>query len=179
MNINKLFSTEERLKILGKIIFKDISMNVNRTAKELKLSKGLVSKYFNLLVSEKILKRNKNQFTVLGNSSVRSIKILLNINQFKPILFKKYPFIEGVGLYGSCVKGTNKGDSDIDLWIRVKNSSDIKLAKLTNELKRKNDKINPLFLTNDKLKKLKEKDTIFYNSLYFGSIVIYGDEIEI
>jgi hypothetical protein len=58
MNINKLFSTEERLKILGKIIFKDIPLNVNRTAKELELSKGLISKYFNLLVSEKILKKN-------------------------------------------------------------------------------------------------------------------------
>jgi predicted nucleotidyltransferase len=73
----------------------------------------------------------------LNNSSVKSIKIIFNINQFKPSFFKKYPFIEGVGLYGSCVKGTNTEDSDIDLWIKLKKIDELKLAQLTNALKKK------------------------------------------
>jgi len=60
MNINILFSSNKRVKILNKIIFSDNPVAVNKTAKELKLSKGLVSKYFNLLVSGKVLKRHKN-----------------------------------------------------------------------------------------------------------------------
>jgi len=179
MNINSLFSTEERIKIIENIIFTDNQINVNKTASELRLSKGLISKYFNLLVSKKILQKRKNKFFVLDNSIVKSIKILFNINQFKPSFFKKYPFIEGVGLYGSSVKGTNNEDSDIDLWIKVKKIDELRLAQLTNALKRKNNKIKPLFLTDEKIKKLKKDDTIFYNSLIFGSIVLYGGEVEI
>jgi len=179
MNINSLFSTEERIKIIENIIFTDNQISVNKTASELKLSKGLISKYFNLLVSKKILQKRKNKFFVLDNAKVKSIKILFNINQFKPSFFKKYPFIEGVGLYGSCVKGTNNEESDIDLWIKVKKIDELRLAQLTNALKRKNNKIKPLFLTDEKIKKLKEDDTIFYFSLIFGSIVLHGGEIEI
>lgn len=179
MNINSLFSTEERIKIIKSIIFTDNQLSVNKTANKLNLSKGLISKYFNLLVSKKILQKRKNKFFVLNNSIVKSIKILFNINQFKPSFFKKYPFLEGVGLFGSCVKGTNNEDSDIDLWIKVGITNEVRLAQLTNALKRKNNKIKPLFLTAEKIKKLKIADNIFYNSLILGSIVLYGDEIEI
>ncbi|MBW2991057.1 nucleotidyltransferase domain-containing protein, partial [Candidatus Woesearchaeota archaeon] len=114
MNIHKILSTTQRIKILKKIIYSNNVITVNKTAKELKLSKGLVSKFFNLLVSEKILKKQKIKFIVLDNLFVKSIKILLNINTFNPSLFKKYSFIKGIGLYGSYTKGTNKEDSDID-----------------------------------------------------------------
>lgn len=179
MNIYNLFSTAQRIKILERIIYSNNSITVNRTAKELRLSKGLVSKFFNLLVSEKILKRQRTKFIVLDNLFVKSIKILLNVNIFNPYIFKKYPFIEGVGLYGSCAKGTNKEDSDIDLWIKVKKINEVELSKLTNELKRKNEKIKPLFLTKEKIEKLKKEDNVFYHSLVFGSIILYGEEIEV
>ncbi|MGM0470636.1 MAG: nucleotidyltransferase domain-containing protein [Promethearchaeati archaeon] len=179
MNINILFSSNERVRILNEIIFSDFPLSVSKTAKNLKLSKALVSKYFNLLVSGKVLKRHKNQFIVLDNSLVRSIKIFLNINQFKPSYFKKFDFIKGVGLYGSCVKGTNHENSDIDLWIKIKKTDEIELAKFTNELKRKDNKIKPLFLTKDKINRLKKEDKIFYNSLFFGSVILYGEDIEV
>ncbi len=179
MNINNLFSTNKRVRIINRIIFSDKPVAVNKTAKELELSKGLISKYFNLLASEKVLKRYKNKFTVLDNSFVKSIKIFLNVNQIKPSFFKKYSFIEGVGLYGSCSKGTNREDSDIDLWIKVKKTDEANLARLKNELKRKNNKIMPLFLTKDKINKLKKEDNIFYNSLFFGSVLLYGKGIEV
>ncbi|MCP2520900.1 nucleotidyltransferase domain-containing protein [SCandidatus Aminicenantes bacterium Aminicenantia_JdfR_composite] len=104
---------------------------------------------------------------------------MLNINIFNPSLFKKYSFIKGVGLYGSCVKGTNREDSDIDLWIKVEKVKEEELSKLTNELKRKNERIKPLFLTKEKIEFLKKEDTVFYYSLVFGSIILYGEEIEV
>ena len=179
MNIYNVFSTAQRIKILEKISYSDNPISVNITAKELKLTKGLISKYFKLLVYQKILKKHNNKFLVLNNLFVKSIKILLNINIFNMSLFKKYPFVEGVGLYGSCTNGTNKEDSDIDLWIKIKKIEEVKLSKLTNELKRKNEKIKILFLTQEKIKKLKKEDTLFYHSLVFGSILLYGEEIEV
>ncbi|MCP2520899.1 hypothetical protein NLD30_10725 [SCandidatus Aminicenantes bacterium Aminicenantia_JdfR_composite] len=61
MNIYNLLSTPQRIKILKKIIYSDYPITVNKTARELKLSKGLVSKFFNILVSEKILKKTKKE----------------------------------------------------------------------------------------------------------------------
>ncbi len=179
MNIWNLLSTPQRIKILKKIIYSDHPITVSKTARELKLSKGLVSKFFNILVSEKILKKQKKKFIILDNLFVKSIKILLNINIFNPALFKKYPFIEGVGLYGSCVKGTNIEDSDIDLWVKIKKVKEEELSKLTNELKRKDERIKPLFLTKEKIEVFKKEDIVFYYSLVFGSITLYGEEIEV
>jgi predicted nucleotidyltransferase len=178
MNINKIFSTFQRVTILEKIIYSDSLVSVNITAKDLRLSKGLISKFFNLLVSEKILKKRRTKFIVLDNSFVRAIKILLNINNINPSIFKKYSFIEALGIFGSCTKGTNKEDSDIDLWIKVKKTKEAELSELTNVLKRKSERIKPLFLTKEKIEALKKEDTVFYHSLVFGSIIIYGEEIE-
>lgn len=178
MNINKIFSTFQRVTILEKIIYSDSLVSVNKTAKDLRLSKGLISKFLNLLVSEKILKKRRAKFIVLDNSFVRAIKILLNINNINPSIFKKYPFIEALGIFGSCTKGTNKEDSDIDLWIKVKKTKEEELSELTNVLKRKSERIKPLFLTKEKIEVLKKEDTVFYHSLVFGSIIIYGEEIE-
>ena len=84
-----------------------------------------------------------------------------------------------VGLiFGSCAKGTNREDSDIDLWIKVKKTKEAELSKLTNVLKRKSERIKPLFLTKDKIEALKKEDTVFFHSLVFGSIIIYGEKIE-
>jgi len=90
-------------------------------------------------------------------------------------IFKKFNFVESVGLYGSCAKGENSEDSDVDIWIKIKDVNDEKLATLTSLLNKKIKDIKPLFLTDNKIKKIKKDDEIFYHSLSFGSIIIYGD----
>ncbi|MBW2990648.1 hypothetical protein KY348_03000, partial [Candidatus Woesearchaeota archaeon] len=64
-------------------------------------------------------------------------------------------------------------------WIKIKKTNETELSKLTNELKRKNEKIKPLYLTKEKIENLKKEDKIFYCSLIFGSIILYGEEIEV
>lgn len=49
MDIEKLFSMKERVKIPNFIIYSENEFGVNEIAKKLKLSKGLVSKYFEIL----------------------------------------------------------------------------------------------------------------------------------
>ena len=178
MNINELLSTKERAKILEFISYKRGQITVSEVAHSLKLSKGLVSKFFNILRSEKILKRTRNRFLVTDHVNTKTIKILLNLNRFDSEIFRKYRFVRAAGLYGSFVKGENTEESDIDLWVYIENTSDENIAKLTNELKRKNGNVRPLYLTKEKVEILKKEDVTFYHSLAFGSITVYGDKIE-
>ena len=90
-------------------------------------------------------------------------------------IFKKFDFIEAAGLYGSCAKGENTDKSDVDLWIRVKDVSDDKAASLTTTMNKQIKNVKPLFLTTKKIEKMKKDDVLFYYSLSFGSIVLYGE----
>ncbi len=178
MNIEILLSTKERIKILGHVIYKPEYISVNKVAKDVKLSKGLVSKYLDYLAKEGILNRVNGRFLVKSNIQSKAIKILLNLNMFDLDIFKKYKFVKSAGLYGSFVKGTNTQNSDIDLWILMNKVNEESLAKLTAELKKRFGNVKPLYLTKAKIQLLKKEDTTFYHSLIFGSIVIYGDGIE-
>jgi len=179
MNIHRLLSTKERVMILKFVLYKTSPLYVNEVAKDLELSKGLVSKLFGILSRENILKKINNKFTVQNNISTRAVKILLNLDDFDTNIFKKFKFVKGAGVYGSFVKGKNTEESDIDLWILVVDDArEEDLAKLTNKLKKKYGNIKPLYLTKKKIKILKKEDVVFYHSLVFGSINVYGEEIE-
>ncbi len=174
--MENIFSTRQRIKILQTILFKTNSISVNNIAIQLRLSKGLISKYFDILVRKEILKKVNGKFFVTDFPLVKGVKILLNIRGINFKVFKKYPFIKTVGLYGSCAKGENTEDSDVDLWIKLKNISEEKLAPVTSELNKKMRNIKLLFLTNERVEKIKKEDSLFYHSLVFSSIVLYGDK---
>lgn len=178
-NLEKLFSSKERVKILNTILYLDRTFGVVEIARKLKLSKSLVSKYFELLTRMRILKKTKNKFSVINNSLVKSIRIMFNIQKINANIFRKYKFVKAAGLYGSCSKGTNTEKSDVDLWIKVENIKEKDITKLTSELMKKVENIKILILDDKKLEMLKKSDPLFYHSLFFGSIIIYGDENEI
>jgi len=177
MKINTLLSTRERIRILGEILFKQEKIRIADISRSLNMSKGFVSRFFTLLLQQKIVKKSKSRYVILDNLSVRTLRIFFNLTQFTDFNFKKYIFVKGVGLYGSCAKGENTGDSDIDVWIKIEIRHEEELAKLTGALKRISGKISPLYLTNEKLEVLKRDDKPFYNSLVYGSIKIYGEDI--
>lgn len=174
--MESVFSTKERIKILESMIFKENSLSVNDVAKQLKISKGLVSKYFDILAREGILKKTNGKSFVTDSSFVKGIRILFNIKNVNPKIFKKYPFVKSAGIYGSCAKGENIEDSDVDLWIRVKDTDENRLASLTSELNKKIKNVKVLFLTNGKIEKLSKEDPLFYHSLVFGSLIVYGEK---
>lgn len=169
-----IFSTKQRIKILEEVVFKTSSISVNNIANQLKLSKGLVSKYFDILTKMGILKKVNGKLRITDSSLAKGIKILLNIKKVDTHIFKRLSFVQAVGLYGSCAKGEDTEDSDIDLWIKVNNVSEEKLAALTSKLNKAIKNVKPLFLTDKKIEKAKEGDPLFYNSLAFGSIILYG-----
>ena len=174
--MHRIFSTRQRVKILKSIIFSTGGVSVNSTARNTGLSKGLVSKYFEILINTGVLKRADGRLTVSDSSITKGIKVLLNIESIDMRLFSKFPFVESVGLYGSCAKGENNTDSDTDIWIKIRAASDENLASLSSLMYRNLENSKILFLTSDRIKKMQEEDELFYHSLVFGSIVLMGDE---
>ena len=179
MNLEELFSTKERISILREIVYSDRHVNAASIVNRLGLSKGLISKYLNLLKANKMVVKKKDGVFVENNVYTRAIKIILILNSFNLSLFRKYKFVWGVGLYGSCAKGENVSGSDIDIWIRVGNATELELAKLAKELKKRHGEIKPIFLSDAKIAKLRKEDSVFLNSLILGSIRIYGEAIEL
>ncbi len=176
MNMTNLFSTRQRVKILEKVIYQTGHLSVSVLARELNISKGLVSKYFSILVKEGILKERKNKPFISDNYKVKAIRLLFNLSRFQPNIFNRFKFIKAAGLYGSYVKGENTEESDIDLWIKIEVAKEEELAKLSRQLNTKFRDLRVLFLTDEKIEKIKEADPPFYHSLSFGSIIIYGEE---
>lgn len=176
LNLDLLLGTKERIKIIEKIIYSAKEINVNRTGRELNLSKGLISKYFNILRKQNILERKKDLFFIKESLNTKILKITLNLAKMNIKLFEKYKSIEAAGLYGSATKGLNNENSDLDLWIKIKKINEKEISSLIKELKDKLPNSSPLILDNEKINQIKEKDKSFYNSLFFGSITIYGEE---
>ncbi|HEY4695586.1 MAG TPA: nucleotidyltransferase domain-containing protein, partial [Candidatus Hydromicrobium sp.] len=143
-------------------------------ASKLKVSKGLVSKYLDVLSKEGISKRSNGKYMIVDSAITRGIRILINLVNIDSKIFKKFDFVEAVGLYGSCTKGENTEDSDVDIWIKIKEVGDEKTASLTAEMNRKIRNVKPLFLTTKKIERMKKEDKLFYHSLSFGSIILYG-----
>src|SRR3989338_7767375 len=173
--MESIFSTKERIKILKAVIFSNQSISVNLIAVKLKISKGLVSKYLDVLLKEGITKKSHGKYLIVDSPITKAAKILLNITGIDVGIFKKFDFVEAIGIYGSCAKGENTDGSDVDLWIKVKDVSDEKVASLTAAMNKRIKNVKPLFLTAKKIEKIKKDDELFYNSLSFGSVVLYGE----
>lgn len=174
MKLDYLPSTGERLAILRSALFKDGPIRVGEVARESRASKGLVSAYLPILSKDGIFERTGRKFLVKNTSRAKGLKLLLAMEDTGSIPFSRYKFVESAGLYGSCAKGENTESSDMDLWIKVKGASQNELALLNSRIKKKFPHANVLVLTKEKLEKLRVENRTFYNSLYFGSIIIYG-----
>lgn len=177
MKISTLLSTRERECILNDVLFKQDEISVADVSRRLKVSKGFVSKFFSLLAKEGILKKSKNKYVVLANLKVRLLRILFNLRLFTEFNFGKYSFVMEAGIYGSCAKGENTEDSDIDIWIKIDKTDERELAKVTGSLKKLSGRISPLYLSREKLETLKKEDPPFYNSIVHGSIKLYGEDL--
>jgi predicted nucleotidyltransferase len=178
MNMQKLFSSVKRRKILEEALFSSAPLQVSSLARKLKVSKALVSQFLQTLSSEGLAEKKGRNIKPKDNHGVKALKILLSLDKLDLKTLAKHDFVRGAGIYGSAVKGENTPDSDTDLWILVDETTAENLSQLTAELRKKNPGASPLYLTRKKLQELKGKDRMFYHSLYFGSIHAYGERIE-
>ena len=178
MKLQELFSTEKRVEILKYVLYcEDVS--VVKVVNEIKVSKGLVSKFLKKLSENKLLvKRRRGKYTLSDNAMVRSVKMLLNIACIDVGQLKK-SFIKGFGLYGSWGEGTNTIHSDVDVWIKVDEYPDeLELAEISKKIRgMTKSEVQLTVLTPKKIKQL-EEDEPFYKSLLNTSICLWGEPIE-
>lgn len=155
-------------------------LRIRELARELKLSPAYVSRTLKWAKKQGIVKKNKAN---LSNSLARAIKIFLNIKKIterKTVQKLKKLGINGTGIYGSWANGTNTEDSDLDIWIKTgKKLSEAKIATVAGEMRKAlgtNTQI--LVLDRERMEKIKQEDPVFYYSLLFGSIILFGEPIE-
>jgi predicted nucleotidyltransferase len=174
--LSDIFSSDKRIKILEYVLYQDYC-TVSTVARELFLSKGFVSTYLLMLNKKEILRKSKG-YQPTNTPQTRIIKILLNVNKIDLSKIKK-PFIKGIGLYGSWANGTNTIKSDLDIWIKTEKYPDEKelatLSKILREML--HTEIQLLVLTHQKREQIK-KDTPFYCSLRYTSLLLWGEPID-
>lgn len=173
----KLFSSEERLKVLELLLYQPgKELGVREISRAAGVSPALVSSTISILKKANIVSGNKVEYL---HPATKAIKIMLNIEKIESIklihkargLFKG---CKGIGLYGSWANGTNIKDSDLDLWIRSGSESDEKINEIRRTLKRLGVEANVIVLTEKRLKELKERDFVFYCALH-NSFVLWGE----
>ncbi|MBI1968522.1 nucleotidyltransferase domain-containing protein [Candidatus Woesearchaeota archaeon] len=178
MSLPELCVTPERVRILYSALYKTSPFTVSEISRQAHVSKSLVSLVFFLLEKDGIIKPAKKKRIVANTLATKTIKLFLNLDGINPAIFKRFPFVQSAGVYGSFTKGTNTERSDIDFWVLIQETVEAKVAALTNALKKKYPHAQVLYLTKDKLRQLKKEDQIFYYSLAFGSITVHGRNFE-
>jgi len=180
--ISNLFSTKEREKVLAYVLDNPLKAHrVRDVAKKLSVSVGSISGYFAFLKKQKILKRSGNDFYVnLENPLTKAVKQMLNVANLDVSPLKKIPVCMGIGVYGSWANGTNNENSDIDIWVRVERKPGEEIvAKVSRQMKEKMKRdVQILVIDPAKNRTLMEEDPIFYYSMVYGSVVLYGKSLQ-
>ncbi|MCK7515656.1 MAG: nucleotidyltransferase domain-containing protein [Desulfobacterales bacterium] len=176
--LTDLFKTEERARVLRYVMFHS-AFNVAEVSRATGVTKGLVSRYLRLLVVYGLLQKEGREYSPHDGAHSRAIKLLLNLERID-LSALSLGSARGLGLYGSWARGTNRQESDLDVWIRADRlPPESDLARLHRDLSQQADcEVNLLVLTPEKLEMLKKEDKPFYNSLVLNSVTLKGEPIE-
>jgi len=177
--MHELVSTEERIRILAYALERH-RVGVEETARATGLSKGLVSKTLHLLVKYGMAKKSGRGFTVLSVPRTRELKRFINFiwlsKKLEPL---KSGWVIALGVYGSFATGENTPESDLDVWVFVERPSIARSASLKREIEKSTGReVDLLVLTPERVRKLRTNDPVFYYSLAYGSMIIWGENLE-
>jgi predicted nucleotidyltransferase len=182
--LTELFKTEERAKILRYVMFRS-GFSVSEVSRAAGVNKGLVSRYLHILEKLGLLERDGRRYALLDGALSRVVRLLLNLEKLDVPILVMEPFdglkgFKGLGLYGSWASGTNRLDSDLDVWISADSLPEERgLARLQRDLShRAGTEVNLLVINQQKLAELKINDPPFYNTLIMNSLTIKGKPLE-
>lgn len=162
----------ERNKQILKYLFKNDkqTIRIRKIAQQLKFNVASVSIFVRKMINADMVKNgqidNQNPYT-------RAWRIFLNIEMIAPYLDRIMRGFgaDGLGLYGSWIKGTNNEKSDIDFWVKVtEQPNEIDTARMRAKI-RKWIGAEPsfIFITKKRLEELEKNN----QSLYFALVNSY------
>src|SRR3989338_792817 len=173
MNIFPLL-TSTNIRIL-KLIDKE-QLHIRDIADNLGISPGTVHKLAAFLKKTGLASETKQKNRILLSLNkhhpiLKEIKRIINFNDIlNAPAYRKLRKFGKIGIYGSFASGTNDKDSDLDIWIQT-SRKELELRPLIRELEKQlNTRVNPVFLTSQKIIYLKKDDPEFYTRLLLTSI---------
>ncbi len=142
------------------------------------VSLGLTNKILRNLEKGNIVTKRKSGKNVfykynLNNPVSKNIKVLLNLLDIYPLVFKIRKFSKKIIFFGSCASGEDTKKSDIDILIvanEEKNRRRIKSLVRDFEPSTKR-KVSPLILPPKEFMEVKIKDKIFYENVMKGIVI--------
>ena len=140
-------------------IAKNMNKSVGGTHKTLKSLKELE------FIKEK--KSGKNIYYHINqmNPSIKNFKIFMTINELTPLVKKLRALSEKIILFGSCTKGEDTNESDIDVLVLTNEKDKVNKMMVNTKFKRK---IQAVVVNAGDLMKIKEKDKGFYQEITKG-----------
>lgn len=176
MNIlkaKKLLYNQTPLKILSFLsLHPGKVFSAREIAQITRSSKGATHKALLLFHNLKILSRERKGNAFLysleaDNLLLKQFKIFENIFNLKQIIEKIKPCCYQIILFGSCAKGTNTKESDVDLFI--KSECDKKnILKLIEKYSLKDIRINPAIFDSLEIIQAQKEDKVFLEQIKKG-----------
>lgn len=176
--LNELFKTQKRIDILNYVLYND-GTNVTEISRQTKVSKGLVSRFMCYLEKSDLIEKIQRKYYKKNTVKTKIIKTLLNLEKIN-INTRNIQWADTIGVYGSWASGTNTSESDLDVWVIVKEyPPEYEISKLQKNLRNMaQSEVNILILTSEKLKSLKDTDMPFYDSIKKNTIILMGELFE-
>lgn len=177
------FVTPSLMRMLGLFLSKPASKyHIRELAKILGASPAFVSKNIGSLVKIGILDFYRmGQMKIYGlnptDPLAKQLKIVMNVYHLKPFLDITKGHSDRIVLFGSCSSGTDSEDSDVDVFVVVKNGRDGEILKQAMPvLDATGRKISVIIADPQEMALLEEKDKAFYNNIKRG--ITLWDRIE-
>lgn len=104
----------------------------------------------------------------IKNPLLREMKVFLTLIELNDLLLQLRNISSRIILFGSCVRGEDRSESDIDMVILSKNRKSVLKAVNSYQSERK---ISAIVLSKDEYFKLKINDKPFYNQIMAGKIL--------
>ncbi|MCG2739157.1 MAG: nucleotidyltransferase domain-containing protein [Syntrophaceae bacterium] len=142
----------------------------NEVQKEIKISKAGINVALRKLIKEKLVFREKRAKIFLyyvdhSNPVVKQLKVLQTIMILQPLTVKIKGCSEKAVLFGSCARGENLPDSDIDLFVLTNAREETKniLEKFSPKKKLQSIIRNPL-----QFSEMETKEPVFFEEIVRG-----------
>ena len=145
----------------------------NEIQKATKVSRAGVNFSLRKLTGEKLILREKKAKIFLysvdhNNPVIKQSKVLNTVMLLEPVINKLKAFSQKIVLFGSCSRGDNAADSDIDIFI-LSNSPDVIEEKIKkNKLGKK---IQAIIRNSTQFIKMEKEEPIFWAEIDRGIIL--------
>jgi len=142
----------------------------NEIEKATRISRAGVNFSLRKVAKEKLVLREKKATIYLysvdyNNPVIKQLKVLKNTILLQPLVNKLKALSKKIILFGSCARGENIANSDIDLFILADSSKALKEKIKKSNLR---EKLQPIIRNSTQLVKMEKEESVFIEEIEHG-----------